>query len=188
MKRIIGMLCLLFCVIDLFSQEEQFLEMQAEARVDYQREYVDGKMMKSNSGFEGTYFYLHLAGKINKDFSYSFCQRLNTEHGESFWDATNHLYLTYTFSNWNLSLGKQVLAVGGYEYDRSPIDVYFGSEFWNTFPCYLWGMNMIYEWSEGENSLQLQVCESPFRLEDEDMYAYSLMWCGSFGRFTRCTL
>jgi len=183
MKRITGMLCLLFCVMELFSQEEQLLEMKAEARVDYQREYVDGKMMKSNSGFEGKYLYLHLAGKLNKNFSYSFCQRLNRESEESFWDATDHLYLIYTRGNWNLSVGNLVLAVGNYEFDRATIDVYFGSEFLNCMPSPCWGVSLARTWGEEENSLLLQVCESPFRLEDEDMYAYSLMWCGTVGRF-----
>ena len=85
--------------------------------------------------------------------------------------------------NWAVSAGKQVVAIGGYEYDRAPIDLYFCSEYWNNIPCYQFGVNLTYTFNEGKDQLLAQVCESPFRLPGKDMYAYNLLWYGSHGWF-----
>lgn len=54
--------------------------------------------------------------------------RLNKKNNDaSFFDATDWLYLAYRKDNWELSAGKQVVAIGGYEYDAAPIDLYFCS-------------------------------------------------------------
>lgn len=73
--------------------------------------------------------------------------------------------------------------MGGYEYDRAPIDLYFCSEFWNNVPCYRLGVSATYSTANGRNKFQGQVCESPFDLKDEDMYAFNLMWTGSYDWF-----
>jgi hypothetical protein len=87
--------------------------------------------VKSNSGFRGKYLNVLLSGDIGKHWSYSYRQRLNKAHAnQSFFDATDWIHLTYTLNkHWSFNAGKQVVGIGGYEYDRAPIDLYFCSEY-----------------------------------------------------------
>jgi hypothetical protein len=80
---------------------------------------------------------------------------------------------------WSIAFGKQVVAIGGYDYDRAPIDSYTYSEYLNNIPCFQMGGSVSYALNE-YNKLTLQICESPFRKADEDMYAYNLFWSGRF--------
>lgn len=80
--------------------------------------------------------------------------------------------------------GKQVVAIGGWEYDRAPIDLYGCSVFWNNIPCYQIGASVSFRPSASDR-LTFQFCESPFFTpSDRDMYAYNLMWNGSHGIYS----
>lgn len=170
----------------IFAQGQELLNLRFEARGDYQREYVDGSAVDENCGFKGQYLNVRADGNIGGGFSYSLRHRLNKQHSDaSFFDATDWLYLAYRKDNWELSAGKQVVAIGGYEYDAAPIDLYFCSEWWNNVPCYRWGGTVAYSLNEGKDKLSLQLCESPFRGDSqEEMFAYNLMWVGSHGLFS----
>lgn len=154
-----------------------------ETRIDYQRESVDGDVNHSNSGFKGRFLNIILNGQLNDKFSYSFRHRLNRsiEHGALF-QATDWMYLTYSPTRlWDFSVGKQVVAIGGYEYDRAPIDLYFCSEFWNNIPCYQFGVSGAINASSSDK-VMFQVCQSPFHTSGyEDSYAYNLIWYGTHG-------
>ena len=125
MKKIIFMLWMAICASSVMGQENQIVNLQVETRVDYQREYLDGEAIKSNSGFKGKYLNVILNGTINDHWSYSYRQRLNKAHADqSFFDATDWIHLTYRLNdNWSFNGGKQVVGIGGYEYDRAPIDL-----------------------------------------------------------------
>ena len=184
MKKILLTLLWGTCFFVVQAQEE-LLKLQAETRIDYQREYVDGRFIHSNSGFKGKYLNVIISGTIAKQFSYSYRQRLNKAHSDqSFFDATDWLYLTYRpDEHWGLSVGKQVVGIGGYEYDRAPIDLYFCSEYWNNIPCYQMGISADYTFNRKKDKVMFQLCQSPFRADADDMYSYNLMWYGSHGWF-----
>lgn len=169
----------------VFAQEQNLLNLKLEARGDYQREYIDGDAVDNNCGFKGKFLNVRADGDIGGGFSYSWRQRLNKEHSDaSFFDATDWLYLAYKKDNWELSAGKQVVAVGGFEYDSAPIDLYFCSEWWYNLPCYKWGGTVGYTLNNGKDKFSFQLCESPFRLKgQEDMFAYNLMWTSSHDWF-----
>jgi len=172
-----------------FAQDEKPspINVKAEVRVDFQGDYVDGATIEDNSGFKGKYLNLVLFGDISKSFSYSYRQRLNKAHADySFFDATDWIYLTYTTPNrqWALSAGKQVVGIGGYEYDRAPIDLYFCSEYWNNIACYQFGASLTYATKSGNDKLMFQACESPFRANAHGLYAYNLMWMGTHKWFS----
>ena len=167
------------------STYNQPINLQGEVRIDYQGDNVDGKQIGANSGFKGKYVNVILFGNISKSFSYSYRQRLNKAHADqSFFDATDWAYLTYhATEHLSFSAGKQVVGIGGFEYDRAPIDLYFCSEFWNNIPCYQLGVSASYTTKSGKDKFTFQVCESPFNLPDEVMYGYNLMWYGSHNWF-----
>ena len=173
MQKIICTLCLVISTLCVMAQESKVVNLQFETRMDYQREYLDGDAVKSNSGFKGKYLNVILNGTINDHWSYSYRQRLNKAHADqSFFDATDWVHLTYKANdNWSFNAGKQVVGIGGYEYDRAPIDLYFCSEYWNNIHCYQMGVSTTYNNNKGNDSFLAQICESPFNFKNEDLYA-----------------
>ncbi|MCM1482960.1 MAG: OprO/OprP family phosphate-selective porin [Muribaculaceae bacterium] len=161
------------------------VKVSAEVRLDYQRDYLDGKTVKDNTGFEGKFLNLQLDGNITPELSYSWRQRLNKNHDDrTFFDATDWVYLTYGVDRWAFSAGKQVVSIGGWEYDRAPIDLYSCSVFWNNIPCYQLGASAAYSITP-EHSLKFQVTQSPFFTKsNRDMYGYNLFWQGKAGIYS----
>ncbi len=160
--------------------KEELLTLRLEARLDYLRNWQDGKTIKDNTGFEGKFINIRADGKITDKLSYSWRQRLNKQHKDgSFFDATDWIYIHYNIGKWAIAGGKQVVNIGGWEYDRAPIDLYECSVFWNNIPCYAIGASAGYRLSSSD-LLTAQVCQSPFfTSENRNMYAYNLMWQGS---------
>lgn len=194
MKKLMGLLLLSLSVFGASAQNHakadyedhnRVVNVNAEVRVDFQQDYLGEEMNKANSGFKGKYLTIALDGHINKHFYYAFRQRLNRMHkDESFFDATDWVYISYRpDEHWDISAGKQVVGIGGYEYDRSPIDLYFNSEYWNNINCYQLGVSVAYAIGEGNDRLMAQVCESPFTNHRDYMFAYNLMWYGKHDWF-----
>ena len=190
MKNTILLLLLLFIPALLHSQNTELLKLQFEARVDYMHESQAGNTINPNSGFKGKYLNILMDGNLTENLSYSYRQRLNRPCSDaSFFDATDWITVTYTASNWSFSAGKQVVGIGGFEYDGAPIDLYFCSEFWNNIPCYQFGTSVTYTTDDKEDRFMLQFCESPFRrnvhnTSNREMFAYNAMWCSSHGIFS----
>lgn len=176
--------------IGVFAQAQgnRKINMSLEARGAYQRMYVDGDVVDDDTGFKGEYLFFKMNGSLTDNISYVFRQRLNKMHlNTSFFDATDFLYIDWRATDrLTLSAGKQVVNIGGYEYDRAPIDLYFCSEYWNQIPCYDWGVTVAYGFNGGADNLSFQVCESPFRyhVDNKDIYAYNLLWKGRHGLFS----
>lgn len=153
------------------------------ARVDWQQTAYDGHTDDSRTGFRGKYIMLRADGQIAPGLTYSWRQRLNsTLATAAFFDATDWIYLNYAVKGWNLQAGKEVVAIGGFEYDRHPADLYATSLFWNNVYCYQLGVSVGYHVTRND-LLTLQAVQSPYRTlcGNNNTYGYSLMWNGSHG-------
>lgn len=161
------------------------VNLHFQVRADYQMEYIDEVMNPVNTGFRGRYLNLVLDGYINKHFYYSLRHRFNrAPKDERFFDATDWVYLSYRpDQHWDISFGKQVVGIGGFEYDRAPIDLYFCSEFWNNINCYQFGGSVSYKIGEGNDRLMAQVCQSPFSTHQDFLMSYNVMWFGKHDWF-----
>ena len=181
MRNIIMLIMAITLIATAAKAQNNKFNLQAETRIDYSGEFLNSDDSNYKAGFNGKYLNIILSGTIGDKFSYAYRQRLNKANADqSFFDATDWIYLTYAPSrNWEFSGGKQVVAIGGYEYDRAPIDLYFCSEFWNNIACYQFGVSAAYATNSGNDKILLQVCQSPFRANADNMYAYNLMWMGS---------
>lgn len=144
---------------------------------------------ESTYGFVGRYFNLHMGGNLTKDLSYYFRQRIVANPGSnSFFDNTDFLYLNYRFhKNWSLRVGKEALAVGGFEYDAPPIDVLFWSYYWDNFYCFQLAAGVTFHSNDEKNTLTLQVGNSPYLHYGSpfknSLLSYNLLWSGNFGHF-----
>lgn len=188
MKKHFATLCgivAFLCVANMATaQENSRVNLRLEARGDLQYENIEGQTVDGSTGFRGKQLNLRLDGNINEAWSYSYRQRMGKPNEDaSYFNAVDWINLTYTTGAWAFSGGKQVVAVGGYEYDRAPLDFYFGSEFWNNMACYQWGVSATYKLgTESNDALKLQVAQSSFRsVDNPNMYSYNLMWTGSYG-------
>mgnify|MGYP001028400109 CR=1 FL=1 len=169
---------------DTYETDENILNLRIETRLDWQGNWQDGNTVKGNTGFEGKYLNLRLDGNITSNLSYSWRQRFNKPHKDaSYFDATDWIYLNYNIDNWSFAGGKQVVAIGGWEYDRAPIDLYGCGVFWNNIPCYQIGGSVGYNVTPSDK-LTFQFCQSSFHTsENRNMYSYNVMWNGSHGCF-----
>ena len=185
----IACLCtvMMLCALSVSAQEGRIVDrFTIEGRGDYVRDYVDGNTRQDMSGFKGKFFNLLLDGTITDRLTYSIRHRFNRlPEGENFFKATDWFFIDYRPNDhWTLSGGKQVIDIGGWEYDYAPINHYFCSEFWNQTACYAWGISAAWHPSETD-MLRFQICESPVRqlaaYRDKDLYTYNLMWYGYHG-------
>ena len=185
----------LFTFLQAFPQDKKpfvtldrlHLNTRADFTLDYHPRH-DTTASSTDHGFAGKYLVVALDGTIGGKFSYHLRQRLNTPNinfANTFFQGTDWAYLNWHFTdNFYLSAGKQVVAIGGWEYDSDPIDIYYGTEFWNTVCCYEVGASLNFKDKSGKNQFIVQMCNSPFiEKAMESIYSYNLMWYGDFGVF-----
>lgn len=163
--------------------DKAFNKLKIEARADGELFTTDST---PNFGFHGKYFNLMLGGDFGHGFSYYFKQRIIANAGSvMFFDNTDFLYLDYKpTENWRLRFGKDAMAMGGFEYDASPIDVYFPTTLWNSIYCFQLGVSGAYISNDGNHTLVAQVTNSPYINStglnyDAGLVAYNLCWYGN---------
>lgn len=195
-----------FCIVLLLGAaqlraqvitEPIFNRFKLEARADADLRYLDnGKGgFDHRHGLHGRYFNLLVSGNLTPEVSYYFRQRIIAQEGSvSMFDNTDFLYVNYQPSpHWMFRLGKDAIAVGGFEYDAPPIDVLFSTVYWDNFYCFQLGGAAAYRSADGKHTLMLQVANSPYvhynafgaaELGNEwqrGLLAYSLFYSGNVG-------
>lgn len=189
-KRFCQLLFLLFLFLNIenvFSQNKPIVEtLRLEVRTDFQ-ENLYSDTTPASGGFTGQYLNFLIDGNITDDFSFHYRQRLNvfTDNFRSFFDATDWLYLQYDINkNFSLAAGKQIVAIGGWEYDAAPIDVYYWSGFLNPIHCFQFGASASFKSNDKNHTLTAQFCNSPFISKPFDnLFAYNLYWAGNMKWF-----
>ena len=189
MKRLFILTIITLASLNLRAQDA-VLRADLEARVDYMQEFRNSENYGPGTGFKGRYILLGADGQISENFSYSLRQRINKPTTNlSLFDATDWMQVIYTKGPWEFAAGKQVVAIGGYEYDTSPINLFMCSEYWHNIACFQFGISGAYSFASGNDKLTFQISESPFRREslntaDKGLLAYNLMWNGSYDWFS----
>lgn len=191
MRRFIAaiLLTLLFLPKFLLSQNTfPTVRMKFDTRFDFTGKTPTHDSLSTLSSFDGKYLNIILEGEINEKFSYNYRQRLiidSKPEYQSFFNATDWLYLSYKINNnFSISGGKQVVAIGGFEYDAAPIDAYLWSKFWNNVTCYQIGGRVSYKTTDDKHTIGFQITNSPFSTQTlQDIYSYSLIWYGNFNGF-----
>ena len=166
---------------------EAFNKFKLEVRADGECTTTD---TTPSLGFHGKYFNIMLGGKLGGHFSYYFKQRIIADPGTvTFFDNTDFLYLDYMpTSNWRIRFGKDAMALGGFEYDASPIDVYFPTNMWRNIYCFQLGASGAYITDDGNHTFVAQVTNSPYinygdLSYDAGLASYNLYWAGNMGHF-----
>ena len=184
---IIAIVATMFANVAKAQEQKNFTidKLSVEGRVDY-----DYFFDKDKSGLDGKFFNFEMKGTFFKDFSYRIRQRIDMTAGSS---KTDYMIVSYNpTKNWSLTAGRMCLAVGGWEYDLPPIDVYFASLFWNNFACYDIGAQVEFHTTDGNHDIIFQVTNSTFNRDNAEdkfirlpnRYAYNLIWYGRMGAFS----
>ncbi|MBR4687975.1 MAG: hypothetical protein IKP01_06615, partial [Bacteroidales bacterium] len=94
-------------------------------------------------------------------------------------------YMTYSFGNFAVTLGKDMITTGGLEFDDYDFDVHpaLQSSYWHELACYQWGGKFAFTTPSEGDSFSFQVTTSPFgeRPFASKLFNYSLEWRGEHG-------
>lgn len=188
MKKITLLTTIVLFTLTAFSQENKTGLKINNLRMEFRTDFDCFSQNDSiYSGFSGRYLNFAISGNINENIYYNYRQRINKIQSiNNFFDATDFLYLGWRITeNLSLTAGKQVVAMGGIEYDLAPIDVYFHSVFWNNFNCYRFGTNAEYTTNDGKNTFTFQFTNSPFdnSVIYGSLYNYSIHWRANYKHF-----
>lgn len=190
LKKLAAAACILVASIEGYAapsdsiqnnaDEEKLLAFNVEARLDGQYVQYNGDMDHSQTGFMGKYIALKAQGTIADGLSYTWRQRFSrTPKDNTFWDQTDILALTYQKGKFDVGAGKQVVLIGGYEYDRAPINLMCPNLFVTNVACYQFGVSAGVQLSSHDH-LAFQVSQSIFATAaDRDLFAYNLYWNSS---------
>lgn len=197
MKAKYSTICLLF--LSALQFVPSCLQAQDSARIAGQRIDALGLELRTDfgyqpgfdslpntGGFSAKVLNVVARGQISDRFSYVFRHRLNSANHGNLLKSTDYAYVTCRLNDrFSLTAGKQVVYIGGYEYDLAPIDAYMWSVFWDNVGCYSLGATLGYDSPDGRHSFLAQFCNSPFANSVRDnMYAYNLAWYGNMGVFS----
>ena len=131
MKKILSVaFALQLSVIWAFAQDAS-VNVAADARLGWKYNTLSGEPISAASGFKGDWLNLKVSGDITENLSFIYRQRLN-RLGEpsSFFNSVDFLFVNWKHNDWTFSAGKQIVLVGGCEYNTAPIDLYICSEYW----------------------------------------------------------
>ena len=177
-----------------------FTTLRLEARADFDYMASESSLVDTtyhHYGFNGRYFNLLIGGNLGTKFSYFFRQRIVAKSGTaSLFDNTDFLYLNFIPNEqWTVRLGKDAIAVGGFEYDAPPIDVLFSTTYWDNFYCFQLGASGVYKTKDGRNMIVAQVANSPYvyygsgvgtglgKEWKSGLMSYNILWSGTYGHF-----
>lgn len=191
MRRVIIAIVLAFLFLPKFLLSQDTFptaRLKFDTRFDFTSIVPTQDNSSTLSSFDGRYLNILLEGEISDKFSYNYRQRMILDSKfdyQSFFNATDWMYLSYKINKkFSFSAGKQIVAIGGFEYDAAPIDLYFWSNFWNNVICYQIGGTVSYKTTDEKHTIGLQVTNSPFATQTlQSIYSYNLIWYGNFNGF-----
>lgn len=197
MKKLVVVAASILCCLPMHAQEAEnsgaAAEFEIVPRFDLNPWFYDGAKNEMTLG--NTALYTLFEGNISPNFSYSVCNHWLSAHPKYLYDNTlrsddnswvDWLNLTYSVKNFSITIGKDMVTTGGFEYDDYDFDVHpqMESAFWNNFACYQWGAKAGYALAEGSHEFTFQFSTSPYgeRPFSSELYNYSLGWKGDFGK------
>lgn len=179
------------------DSSDRSVELSVIPRIDITPEFYNDGSGALTLG--NTSLYSLFEGNITENLSFSVANHwLGFYAADSQWlDDTKALYqntlkrtanwldwinLTYSFGDFSVTLGKDMVTTGGIEFDDYDYDVHpiLSSSLWNGFDCYQWGAKL--GWSPSENhEFTFQISTSPYTddLFGDPWFNYSIGWNGT---------
>jgi len=137
----------------LFAQSSdeipKSVDLSLHLRPAYHAQFNGTPLEFENGGFKFDHIIVDVGGQVTPKISYRYLQRLNKVSPiftkENLPSTIDYAYLKYALNNlFSITAGKQALSVGGFEYNKYPVDVYDYSGISNYITCYLTGMQVAF--------------------------------------------
>ena len=137
----------------LFAQSSdeipKSVDLSLHLRPAYHAQFNGTPLEFENGGFKFDHIIVDVGGQVTPKLSYRYLQRLNKVSPifikENLPSTIDYAYLKYALNNlFSITAGKQALSVGGFEYNKYPVDVYDYSGISNYITCYLTGMQVAF--------------------------------------------
>ena len=177
MRKTVLSLMLALAGLCCFSQnkvDKLFFDM----RTTFHQQTEEGKY---SSQILGEHFNVHVLGNISPTIDYRIRHSLSKKGYDenNMFNGTDIMYINWRPNDhWSFLAGKYAVMIGGYEYDATPIDVYYYSKFCNNiYQGFTFGGSATYHFSKTQ-SLGMQICNSPLSLGKPTVFAYNLAWYG----------
>lgn len=198
MRKILALATLILCCFTTYSQEAESASnipsLIITPRFDVNPYISVGGKDKSGVDFGNTSLYTLFEGSVGENFSYSMSNHwLSTDPASLYQNAfrsddvdfIDWLTLSYSVGRWTFTVGKDMLAIGGYELDPMDVDQHptLCSKFWHDCAIYQWGGRLEYESKDESSTIAFQFGTSPFgeRPFASKLFTYSFIWYGEFG-------
>ena len=134
-------------------------------------------------------------GNISDNLSFSVCNHWLSSEPKYLYQNTwrsddvnwcDWAYLEYSLGNFLITAGKQVMPIGGFEFEEYDFDVHpdMMTGLWNNFQCYQWGGKVGWMNDNESTGLFFQATSSPYGEKPFDAMAYSLQYQGNYGPFS----
>jgi hypothetical protein len=125
------------------------VDLSLHLRPAYHAQFNGTPLEFENGGFKFDHIIVDVGGQVTPKLSYRYLQRLNKVSPiftkENLPSTIDYAYLKYALNNlFSITAGKQALSVGGFEYNKYPVDVYDYSGISNYITCYLTGMQVAF--------------------------------------------
>ena len=167
----------LCCAAPLSAQQTHIDEISVDARATFHQQTMEGVY---DTHFQGDYFNVHFKGHLTDDITFRIRQRMNKKIDEQNpFNATDFLWISWQATpKWSVTLGKQGILVGGFEFDSPPIEVYYYSAFLShLYQYYAFGATATYTYAP-DQTISFQFAPSPVSSGLQDAYSYNLYWSG----------
>ena len=172
---------LLLFLVPVAASAQQYVDrLYFDMRASFHQEVCDGQY---SSQVVGEHLNFQMSGHLTPKIDYRIRQRLNKKvfDERNMFNATDFMYINWQANDrWSFLAGKYEVLIGGYEYDATPIDVYYYSQFCNNlYQAFTFGAVANYRFADNQH-LIAQICNSPLSLGFQNVYAYNLAWSGQF--------
>lgn len=164
------------------KMNRDLLNIKMDMRIDF-----DGAVnqhTKDVAAFKANAFKLVLQGDITPNISYLVRQRLNKigDLGkDNFLAGTDFAFVNFKLGKgWDLTVGKQPVQFGTFEFEYNPADVYFYSLPGSSLQGYSTGINAAYTYKKQQFNFEITDASGPeFSVPGYDFaFHYSFLWVG----------
>lgn len=202
MKKLLLSIAVLLPGLLAHSQEADDLGRYAEVTI-IPRLDINPTLNTAESGVGFNHgnssIYTLFEGSASEHFSWTVANHWLQAGGDYGWpytslgrsDTTNWLDFfraDITFGGWTMSLGKDLISTGGFEYEDWDWDTHsaFWSPLFEGLSCYQWGGKIAYATKSEMSSFSLQMTTSPYGEHpfSSNLWAYSAQWRGEYGWFS----
>lgn len=199
MKKILALTVAALCYFCTYSQEAD-ASGNIPTLIITPRFEVNPYLSTGSEGYKGVDFGNSslcslFEGSVG-NFSYSMCNHWVTTETKSLYqnilrsdesDFIDWLTLSYSLGQFNLTVGKDMISIGGYELDPMDVDQHglLCSTLYQTISIFQLCGSVGYTSKDERTFLSLQFGASPFATESfkSKLFSYSLIWYGDYDWF-----